>query len=182
MTRIARDPLAGIGRIVVDGTNLLHALRRGQDAAPQSALVGRLRAAVPAEVAIDVVFDGVGPGGGVQRAASGVFVRFAGRRPADELILDLVEPDGMLVVTDDRELRYRVGARGATTARTAWLVRRMERGRLESPSTGNRRPPLPHPGGAIERDDAAEREPWKPGRGATTKRGNPKRRRAGGDR
>jgi hypothetical protein len=178
MTRIARDPLAGIGRLVVDGTNLLHALRRGSEPAPTSALVGRLRAMIPSEIAVEVVFDGSGPGGPVQRATSGVFVRFSGRRPADELIVDLAEPEGILVITDDRELRERLGARGTATARTSWLVRRLERGRLVGPSVGNRRPPLRQPSGTTTDPD---REPWKPGRGATTKRGNPKRRPAGGE-
>jgi hypothetical protein len=176
MTRIARDPLAGVSRLIVDGTNLLHAIGRGPDPAPTSALVGRLRAAIPPEVAVEVVFDGVSPGGGIQQATSGVFVRFSGRRPADALILDLAQPDEMLVVTDDRDLRERLGARGTPTARTSWLVRRLERGRLSAPSVGNRRPQLRSPGGATSEP---EREPWKPGRGATAKRGNPRRRRAG---
>jgi hypothetical protein len=176
MTRIARDPLAGVSRLIVDGTNLLYAIGRGKEPAPSSALVGRLRAAVPPEVAVEVVFDGLGPGGGIQQATSGVYVRFAGRRPADALILDLAQPEAMLVVTDDRDLRERLGARGTPTVRTSWLVRRLERGRLAAPSVGNRRPQLRQPGGTTSQ---VEREPWKPGRGATTKRGNPRRRRSG---
>jgi hypothetical protein len=178
VTRIIRDPLAGVTRLVVDGTNLLHALRRGSEPAPSSALVGRLRAMIPPEISVEVWFDGSGPGGAVQKATSGVVIRFSGRRSADALILDLAEPAGMLVVTDDRELRELLGARGTATARTAWLVRRLERGRLLGPSVGNRRPPVHHPSGSTVEP---EREPWKPGRGATRKRGNPKRRRAGGE-
>jgi hypothetical protein len=52
-----------------------------------------------------------------------------------------------------------------------WLIGRLERGRLSAPSTGNARGPAPQAA-----DDTDERPGWRPGRGATTKRGNPKRR------
>jgi hypothetical protein len=62
VTRIARDPLAGVSRLLVDATNLLHQLGRGPagggDRLPPAALIGRLRAAIPPEVSIELVFDG----------------------------------------------------------------------------------------------------------------------------
>ena len=207
MTRIAhnRDPLAGVTRLLVDGNNLLHALSRGADRLPPAALIGRLRAAVPAQTTIEIVFDGP-PERGVrgERIAHGVSVRYGGRFSADTILVTLVEDvamvagaprgsgsqatDAILVVTDDRELRFALQRRGARTAGTSWLVTRMERPRLTAPSIGNPRPPRPPviaqqpprsvssragPSGGEGEDDG--REPWSPGRGATRKTGNGKR-------
>ena len=177
-----RDPLAGIDRVLVDGSNLLPALARRGGSVPQAALIGRIRAAIPATVGIELVFDGA-PAAGLrgERIASGLIVRHGGRRPADDVLVDLVDQAraavgpagaaGLLVVTDDRDLRAAVGAKGARTAGTAWLLARLDRPTLASPSVGNRRPPrMP----SIGRDDE-DRTPLKPGRGATVKRGNPRR-------
>jgi hypothetical protein len=179
------DPLADTRRLIVDGSNLLPALARtgGSGASvPPAALIGRLRAAIPADVAVELVFDGPpDPGMRGERIASGVTIRHAGRRSGDEVIEGLVSHAGMesgaravyglLVVTDDRRLAATVRDLGARTAGTAWLLRRLDRPRLSSPSVGNRRAP------AVPRaePDEAERVPWKPGRGATRKRGNPRR-------
>jgi hypothetical protein len=190
----SRDPLVGTDRLVIDGSNLLPALRRGAAAVPQAALIGRLRAVVPATVGIELVFDGP-PERGLrgERIASGLIVRHAGRQSADALIVSLVAgaraaagpagASGLLVVTDDHELRVAVRAGGARVAGTAWLVGRLGRPALASPSVGNRRPPRSgaSPSGgmdqALDASDEADREPWKPGRGATAKRGNPRRAR-----
>jgi hypothetical protein len=182
----SRDPLAGTDRLLVDGSNLLHALDRRTGPAPQAALIGRLRAAIPPSIGVELVFDGA-PAAGLrgERIASGLIVRHAGRQSADEVLLGLVDQAraavgpagaaGLLIVSDDRDLRASLHAKGARTAGTAWLLGRLDRPRLAAPSVGNRRPPTPAtpPG----RDDERERTPWKPGRGATTKRGNPRRRR-----
>src|SRR5262245_52093462 len=56
---LPRDPLAETTKLLVDGTNLLHALTRGPgDRQPPAAVIGRLRAAIPSETAITLVFDG----------------------------------------------------------------------------------------------------------------------------
>jgi hypothetical protein len=75
---------------------------------------------------------------------------------------------GLLVVTDDVALRNALRDRGARTAGSAWLIGRLQRSKLSSPSVGNRRPPR----GSVEEE---ERAGWAPGRGATTKKGNPRR-------
>jgi predicted RNA-binding protein with PIN domain len=180
----SRDPLADTERLIVDGSNLLPAIARSRGAVPPAALIGRLRAAVPASIAVELIFDGApDPGLRGERIAAGVTVRHAGRRTADAAILDSIEragptfasrnADAILVVTDDRELATGVRARGARTAGTAWLIGRLERPRLASSSIGNRTPPAgPKTAHADE-----ERTPWKPGRGATAKKGNPRRRR-----
>ena len=189
-----RDPLAATQRLLVDGTNLLHALSRGAGAgaAPAATLIGRLRAIIPAGVAIELVFDGP-PERGLrnERIASGTLVRYGGPRSADAVILSLIDDvrmldgaDGtatLLIVTDDRELKYSARMRGARTAGSAWLLGRLDSGRLASPSIGNPRPPRrpgSGPAGAPVADageNDSDRVGWRPGRGATTKRGNPKR-------
>jgi hypothetical protein len=149
-----RNPLAATQRLLVDGTNLLHSMSRSGGAAPPAALVGRLRAVVPAQVAIELIFDGP-PERGLrgERIAAGTSVRYGGARTADAVILALVDdvrlvdgPDGtagLLIVTDDRDLRHGARMRGARTAGSAWLLGRLGSGRLSSPSIGNPRPPRP---------------------------------------
>ena len=192
MTRpLPRDPLANTTSLLVDGTNLLHALTRGSGGRqPPAAVIGRLRAAVPKEAAITLVFDGPAERGvRGERIAGGLTVRYSGRRTADEVLLDLVneaatwsEADGpgaaaVLVVTDDRDLRAAIHRRGGRSAGTRWLIGRLDRPRLSAPSIGNPRPPKP--GRVVQEaqaiDDSDASPGWSPGRGATTKRGNPKR-------
>lgn len=190
-----RNPLEGVSRLLVDGTNLLHALARGSGSGrqPPAAVIGRLRAAIQPETAITLVFDGP-PERGVrgERIASGVTVQFSGRYTADTILVTLVEDatigaanpsqaaDAILVVTDDRDLRLALRRRGARTAGTQWLLGRLDRPRLAAPSIGNARPPAPpripqqRPGEETE-DEAAGRTSWRPGRGATAKKGNPRR-------
>jgi len=139
------------------------------------------------------------------RLANGLTVRHAGRLTADAMLLRLVTeatggvPTGptpaLLVVTDDGRLAQDLRTRGAGTIGTSWMVRRLARPHLAAPSVGRPRPPAgsgigrPHPGPRSEaaaaagsdpgrgtaRDAEAARTGWRPGRGATTKRGNPKR-------
>ena len=198
MTR-NQDPFLGIRLLIVDGTNLLYALRRGPVPSPPAAIIGRLRSAVPAEVRVQIVFDGPPEPGAARRIASGVEVRYGGRRSADAVLVDVAEAvgGGVLAVTDDADLRRALHARGATTARTAWLIARLDRGRLSAPSVGAPRSPAPSPARAAARppagrasapspdaEDSADagRSAWHPGRGATRKLGNPCRapKRAGG--
>ena len=199
MSRPPRDPLVGVERLLVDGTNLLHALRRGAAPAPAATLIGRIRGTIPASIRIELLFDGPPePGMRGTRIASGVTVRHAGRETADALALRLVseatggrpDPAGgaptLLVVTDDGGLARELRWRGAATIGTSWLIRRLERPRLTAPSVGRPRPappPAPPPGavgstGATDDRDEGDgaRPPWRPGRGATTKHGNARRR------
>jgi hypothetical protein len=170
--------------LLIDGTNLLHAMSRKAGAAPQAALIGRLRAIVPASIGIELVFDGA-PDSGMrgERIAAGLIVRHAGRRSADELLLSLVDETratagsaaagALLVVSDDHALRASLRAKGARTAGSAWLLGRLDRPKLSAPSVGNRRPARGGPNG--EGAPGGDGPRWKPGRGATTKKGNPRR-------
>jgi hypothetical protein len=143
---------------------------------------------VPATIGIELVFDGPPePGMRGERVAAGLIVRHAGRRSADEVLVGLVDearaavgPEGaagLLVVSDDHALRVALRARGARTAGSAWLLGRLDRPRLAAPSVGNRAPAHDRGPGDGADDD---RPVWRPGRGATTKKGNPRRGRSSG--
>jgi hypothetical protein len=188
MSQAPRDPLLGVERLIVDGTNLLYAMSRGAGPAPAPTLIGRLRGVIPPSVRIELLFDGSPePGMRNTRIASGVTVRHSGRLSADELALRLVteatggHPDAatatpaLLVVTDDGRLARELRARGAATIGASWLVRRLDRPRLSSVSAGRPRPSRPLTDEAAEAAEDA-RTGWRPGRGATTKTGNPRRR------
>jgi predicted RNA-binding protein with PIN domain len=182
------DPLADTEWLLVDGTNLLHAISQSKVAAPRSALIGRLRGAVPLSIAIDLVFDGPAePGLRGERIATGLRIRYSGGRTADEVLLSLVDEtranDGplgtaaILVVTDDRDLRHAIQIKGGRTARTAWLLGRLERTtRATGPRAARPRPTGARPAPPPEAGDDPEGEGrWEPGRGATVKKGNPRR-------
>jgi rRNA-processing protein FCF1 len=194
MPAARRSPLEGTDRLVIDGTNLLYRLGSGS-AAPPAAVIGKLRAAIPATIAIDLVFDGIGHG--VKgRLAQAMEVRYSGRHAADDTIMGLAEDSiraggggptagaGVLVVTNDRELRARLDARGIRSVPIVWLTNRLDMPKLSSTAAGNRRPTLGGgqvagtgigggapggPGGDVR--DRPEVPGWKPGRGATTKTG-----------
>jgi hypothetical protein len=193
VSTLPRDPLTGTDRLLIDGTNLLHALSNRPGAAPPAALIGRLRGIVPGGIGIELVFDGapeVGMRG--ERVAAGLIVRHAGRRSADDVLVSLVDEArdvagataaaGLLVVTDDEALRHALRLRGARTAGCAWLIGRLDRPKLSAPSVGNRRPPRVSGAGSGgagaapgSKDGEPQRVGWEPGRGATAKRGNPHR-------
>ena len=81
--------------MIIDGSNLLHALGRGKGRpAPAATLVGRLRAVIPAPIRIELIFDGP-PDRGLHgtRIASGLTVRHSGSMSADRLIERLEEID-----------------------------------------------------------------------------------------
>jgi len=154
MPQASRTPFDGTTKLIIDGTNLLYKMGSGPGAAaPPAAIVGRVRGIVPADIAIDLVFDGQGHGV-YGRVAQKMLVRYSGRRTADDVILDLASEGAMeagggpaagsriLVVTDDRELRIRLTAKGARTAALGWLLGRLDIPILQSPSPGNRRPPI----------------------------------------
>jgi hypothetical protein len=185
-----RSPLEGTDRVIVDGTNLLWRLgARSGGPAPASAIVARLRAAIPVAVSIDLVFDGMGQGV-FGRLAQNMLVRYSGKRSADDTILDLVAEaamhgvggaaaaDRVLVVSGDRPLRDRVMAKGGRTAPLEWLTARLD---VPVPAPGPAADRTPAKGSAIgagmpkgnspSRDEGTDRPGWKPGRGATAKAG-----------
>jgi hypothetical protein len=196
-----RRVLEGIERVVIDGTNVLHALRRSAVPLPATALIGRLRAIVPPQVGVTLLLDGSPEHGLVSRKiSSGIEVMYSGRISADDLITRIVERNptdrsaGLLVVTDDIALGARVRRAHAQTIGVAWLIERLDRQRLSSPSAGKPSAPSPavgigggrggHSGGAPAGagaeagtdEELSEGPRWAPGRGATRKVGNGRRR------
>lgn len=194
-----RDALAGVERLIVDGSNVLGVLANGAAAgsAPPATVIGRIRGSVPAEVRIELVFDGPAAGSPFGRVAEGMAVRFSGRRSGDAMIIDLAStaalsghPPGsnVLVVTDDGALSAQVRRHGVRTVGTGWLLARIEhpgrrhgggglahRPRVSAldPGTGPGATTPPPPGRDDARDEqaAADRSRWRPGRGATAKTG-----------
>jgi len=194
------DQWAGIRILLVDGNNLLHAVSGGVGAPALRGLLARLAAGIPAEIDATVVLDGMpDPGAPARtRVRRGLDVRHSGRGSADALIVQAVEAwpfsarDGVTVVTNDIELAVAVRRAGGRSQRVDWLEQRLGAGgRSGAPGTsivGSRpraRVPTPRdagasggagePGDRTVRDEGPDREPWRAGRGATRKRGNPHR-------
>ena len=187
-----RLPFAGVGRLLIDGNNLLHRTSGSAGAGQVRLLLARLRQAVPAEVATLLMLDGhPAPGTGRrQRVAANLEVHHAGTQTADDALVGLLRAEpphtrgGQLLVSDDRALVERARTLGARTQRLAWLEALLTGGagaggRSAAVGLGSGRRPSPRPTGRPAPEhragDEDEREPWRPGRGATRKRGNPRR-------
>jgi hypothetical protein len=179
---------AGVRVLLIDGNNLLHRLS-GSAGTPQlRLLLARLRQALPPDVQATLMLDGhPAPGAGLrQRIAANLDVRHAGSRTADDALVDMVRAErpvdraALVVVSDDRALVERSRMLGARTQRLAWLAALLGGGGAPARATGlgarraGSRPPPAVPSDDADEDN--ERVPWQPGRGATRKRGNPRRR------
>ena len=191
-----RDPLAATRRLLVDGTNLLHAISKatGVRARPRrrrssAGCAARSRR----RSTIDLVFDGP-PERGLRNeriapAWSSATAAGGRRTPSSSTMIDDVRlldgADGtaaLLVVTDDRDLRHGARLRGARTAGSAWLLGRLGSGRWPRRRSATRAPARPPRRSPEQRRPARstaigemDRRGWKPGRGATTKKGNPRK-------
>ena len=188
-----KAPFAEVGLIVVDGNNLLHRTAGGPGPTAARLLLARLRAALPAGVRAIVVLDGPPDPGGPLREVIGpsLEVRHSGRQSADDVIVAIVDQQSYadrartIVVTDDRALTERVRHLGGRARRLDWLQAILEpprRGPRLPPGSGiapSRPPRPPLAAGASapgsEADEEPDRPSWRPGRGATRKRGNPRR-------
>ena len=176
-----RDPFVAATRLVVDGSNVRGATRRAGGDLPEMALVSRLTAVVGPRARIVVVFDGARQPNVIVPGRSGrLEVRWSRHEKADDLIVRIVAaaPDGTIVVTDDVELRSRVRMLGADSIPARALVERFGRQHAAAPTPERARPASSSPPGRPPGDDGPdepERPAWKPGRGATRKRGNPRR-------
>lgn len=169
-----------ITALLIDGNNLLHRTAGNVEDGAQRLLLARLRGALPPTLACVLMLDGHSAAGTKrsERIQRGLEVRHAGSISADDAILRLIadtpfnERAGITVVTDDRSLTERVKHAGAHAKRLAWLE-----SVIGSPGSGigTGRPPRVAPNAAPPPADE-ERTPWTPGRGATRKRGNPRRR------
>ncbi|HYI22470.1 MAG TPA: hypothetical protein VEX62_07520 [Candidatus Limnocylindrales bacterium] len=178
----SRPSLAGIETLLIDGNNLLHRTSGSVDAGAQRLLLARLRNALPDTLRTILMLDGHAASGTDrrQRVTRQLEIHHAGSLSADDALVNVVRDKApgtrhsMTIVTDDRSLTERVRHLGARTQRLAWLEELLTPGAVKgAPKAGvgigtpNR--------SSKETEPAEEREPWTPGRGATKKRGNPRR-------
>lgn len=167
--------------MLIDGNNLLHRERSGVDEGAVRGLLARLQRALPAGARATVVLDGhPAPGSpGQARVSATLNVRHAGGQSADDALLAMIAGlpfaarAGAVVVTDDRSLTERVRMAGGHTRRLEWL-----QALLVAPAAvaGSRRAPGLGAGRPTDDPDSTDERPaWRPGRGATRKKGNPHR-------
>jgi len=149
----------------VDGRNLQGAMRRTSAGGtlPDRVLLATVLAGVPPDAVTELLLDGYPSGGLVGRVGPRFRVEFTKGRTADQRIADLVEAaaaelgpiamDGVLVVSDDREVRDQARLHGARVEGTAWLLDRRaggppgaSRAARAGTSLGQGRPPrMPRP-------------------------------------
>lgn len=182
----------GIAVLLIDGNNLLHRVAGSVEPGAQRLLLARLRGAIPATLATVLMLDGHADSGTnrTEKVGRGLEIRHSGSMSADNAILRLIdryppsERAGITVVSDDRALTERARRLGAHPQRLAWLEVVIGMPGSKGAAIGAGKPPRRQPparqaptgqptAGSPTDDD---REPWRPGRGATRKRGNPKRR------
>jgi hypothetical protein len=171
--------LDGVDRLLIDGNNLLHRTSGSVDPGAQRLLLARLSGAIPPTIPTVLMLDGHAASGTDrrQRVRRGLEIHHSGSLSADDALLLLIRDVAprdrarLTLVSDDRSLYEKARHLGAQTQRLAWLESLLDRpagaGRPVQVGAG-KPPPQQSPGDS-------EREPWKPGRGATTKRGNPRR-------
>ena len=186
---MSRDPrLDELDLLLIDGDNLLHEVRGSRDEGGVAWLLPRLRSWRPEHIHIVVALDGHPAPGEPRRAraARGIEFYHSGSASADDMLVGLLRAQPFAgrtrtaVVTRDRGLQDRARRAGGATRSVDWLMqqvagRRRPDGAAAKPIGIGRgaHPPKRHfepPG-----PDEVEREAWSPGRGATRKKGNPKR-------
>ena len=177
--------LDGVAVLLIDGNNLLHRVSGSVEPGAQRLLIARLRGAIPPTLPTVLMLDGHAAQGTrrAERIGRGFEIRHAGSISADDALIRLIadsppgERHAVTIVSDDRSLVERARHLGARTQRLAWLE-----GVMATPNDastpeasigrkGGVRPSKPD----AAADDHPDRPPWKPGRGATRKRGNPRR-------
>jgi hypothetical protein len=193
-----RSPLDGISLLIVDGNNLLHRTAGGPGPSAARVLIPRLRAIMPVGMRVSIILDGMpDPGAPLHEHIGSIAISHAGRRSADDAIVEAVERrayderPSTIVVTDDRGLADRIKRLGALHRRIDWLQNALDLSHRGSRVPGSSPAPIGRAGirqpaaparaaapaeGLISEEQ--ERAPWSPGRGATKKRGNPRRRRS----
>ncbi len=149
-----------IRRILIDGRNVQAALARtagagGAGALPTHVFMSQVLAAVPPDAVAELLLDGYPSGGVVGRVGPRLRVEFTKGTSADRRIAELVEHaalelgpigvDGVLVISDDREVGDEARRHGARCVGTAWLTARMRGGTRSRAGTslGHGRPPRP---------------------------------------
>jgi hypothetical protein len=173
--------------LLIDGDNLLHGVRGSRDEGGVAWLLPRLSGWRPEHLRIVVGLDGHPPPGegSRKRVTRGIEFHHSRSRSADDMLIELlldqpfVARGRIAVVTRDRGLQARAARAGGATRSIDWLMRAITGsptgggpGRAKPASIGQGKPP---PASAPRPPADDEAEPWRPGRGATRKRGNPRR-------
>ncbi len=174
MTRPALD---GIAVLLIDGNNLLHRVSGSADPTAQRMLIPRLRNAIPSTILTVLMLDGHADAGTQRKEtiAKGFDVRHSGSITADDSLIYLIKDQpherraNTTVVTDDIALSNRVRHLGAMTRRLDWLAQLIDL----PPGKGTGIGSGAKPAGQADTDE--DKTPWQPGRGATKKKGNPRR-------
>ena len=175
-------PFDGINRLLIDGNNLLHRVSGNVDDGSIRLLLARLQGAIPQTLPTIVMLDGHAASGTDrrQRIRRGLDIQHAGSISADEALLNVVrdmhpgDRAAAVLVSDDRALTDMARHLGARTKRLDWLEQILDsppRPVAAGSTIGRKGVPQPKPTSA--NDD--EKQPWAPGRGATKKRGNPRK-------
>ncbi len=178
--------------LLIDGDNLLHDVRGSRDEGGVAWLLPRLSGWRPAHLHIIVGLDGHPAPGEASRkkATRGIDFHHSGRRSADDMLIDLLKAQPFALrartalVTRDRGLQARATRAGGLTRSVDWLMREVtgtraagthgRTGPAPKPTgIGQGAPPKQPPSAPSGPDD--ERAAWQPGRGATKKKGNPRR-------
>ena len=182
--------LEDIDLLLVDGDNLLHDVRGSRDEGGVAWLLPRLRAWRPGHLDVIVGLDGHPPPGEPRRkrAVKGIEFYHSGSRSADDMLIDILRAQPYArrartaLVTQDRGLQDRARRAGGATRSVAWSMGQMV-SPASTPAHGTPPKPVtigqgkPPPRSHVDAPEPAEgeREAWQPGRGATTKKGNPRR-------
>jgi predicted RNA-binding protein with PIN domain len=174
--------------LLIDGDNLLHDVRGSRDEGGVAWLLPRLSGWRPRHLRIVVGLDGHPAPGEASRkkATRGIEFHYSGRRSADDLLIDLLKAQPFAgrsrtaVVTRDRGLQARASRAGGQTRSVDWLMREVS-APSKGGATGARSVSIGQGKPAASRHydpyapEEADRAAWQPGRGATKKRGNPRR-------
>ena len=178
--------------LLIDGDNLLHDVRGSRDEGGVAWLLPRLSSWRPQHLRIVVGLDGHPAPGETSRvrATRGIEFHHSGRRSADDLLIDLLRAQPYAgrsrtaVVTRDRGLQARVARAGGLTRSVDWLMRQVARtgggsprgttGESKPVGIGQGKPPKVQRYDPADANDDGQRS-WEPGRGATRKKGNPRR-------
>jgi hypothetical protein len=125
-------------RVLVDGRNVQRALERGSapGSLPTAALVGRLRAAFPRPIEVELILDGHAGPTPTGRIMPGFSVVYSRHLSADFVIAERVvdalkwlgpaDVDSVLVISDDREVTGHARRHGTRVQGTSWLAAHMD--------------------------------------------------------
>lgn len=173
--------------LLIDGDNLLHDVRGARDEGGVAWLLPRLSGWRPPHLRIVIGLDGHPAPGEANRkkATRGIEFHHSGRRSADDMLIDLLKAQPFTgrsrtaIVTRDRGLQARAGRTGGQTRSVDWLMRQVTgsptKGRSDRPAGIGQGKPNVQPHYDPYDDDIEDGASWRPGRGATKKKGNPKR-------